>query len=106
MASLAVRRFLALCAVLALAEPLAAQGVPAAPLTVHSIWGSREYASDLVDITWMKDGNAYTVIEEDASRNTDLWRVDALTGRKQLLVRGADLVPPGGGGGGLSLIHI
>ena len=99
MASSAVRRFLAVCAVLALAEPLAAQGVQAPPLTVHSIWGSREYASDLVDITWMKDGNAYTVIEADASGNTDLWRVDALTGTRQLLVRGADLVPPGGGGG-------
>jgi dipeptidyl-peptidase 4 len=99
MVSSAVRRFLAVCAVIALAEPLAAQGVQAPPLTVHSIWGSREYASDLVDVTWMKDGNAYTVIEEDASGNTDLWRVDALTGTRQLLVRGADLVPPGGGGG-------
>src|SRR2546427_13170249 len=45
----------------------------------------------------MKDGKAYTAIEEDASGNTDLYRVDALTGTKQLLVRGADLVPPGGG---------
>src|SRR3989449_8752326 len=93
----AVRRFLAVCAVIAFVEPLAAQGVQAPPLTVHAIWGSREYASDLVDVTWMKDGKAYTAIEEDASGNTDLYRVDALTGTKQLLVRGADLVPPGGG---------
>src|SRR4029077_5786073 len=100
MFSSAVRRFLAVCAVIALAKPVAAQGVQTPPLTVHSIWGSREYVSDLVDIAWMKDGNAYTAIEEDASGNTDLWRVDALTGTRQLLVRGADLVPPGGGGGG------
>src|SRR6184192_871411 len=93
----AVRRFLAVCAVIAFVEPLAAQGVQAPPLTVHAIWGSREYASDLVDITWMKDGKAYTTIEQDASGNTDLYQVDALTGTKQLLVRGADLVPPGGG---------
>src|SRR2546426_5850864 len=93
----AVRRFLAVCAVIAFVEPLAAQGVQAPPLTVHAIWGSREYASDLVDITWMKDGKAYTAIEQDASGNTDLYQVDALTGTKQLLVRGADLVPPGGG---------
>src|SRR5205809_719897 len=45
----------------------------------------------------MKDGKAYTAIEEDATGNTDLYRVDALSGTKQLLVRGADLVPPGGG---------
>src|SRR5437879_13360061 len=45
----------------------------------------------------MKDGKAYTAIEQDASGNTDLYQVDALTGTKQLLVRGADLVPPGGG---------
>ncbi len=92
-----VRRFLAGCAVVAFVEPLAAQGVQAPPLTVHAIWGSREYASDLVDITWMKDGKAYTAIDQDASGNTDLYQVDALTGTKQLLVRGADLVPPGGG---------
>src|SRR5881409_1253666 len=93
----AVRRFLAVCAVIAFVEPLAAQGVQAPPLTVHAIWGSREYESDLVDITWMKHGKAYTAIEQDASGNTDLYQVDALTGTKQLLVRGADLVPPGGG---------
>src|SRR5256885_2387053 len=45
----------------------------------------------------MKDGKAYTAIEQDASGNTDLYQVDALTGTKQLLVRDADLVPPGGG---------
>src|SRR5881396_2405939 len=97
MVSSAVRRFLVVCAVIAFVEPLAAQGVQAPPLTVHAIWGSREYASDLVDITWMKDGKAYTAIEQDASGNTDLYQVDALTGTKQVLVRGADLVPPGGG---------
>src|SRR5881227_2312109 len=97
MVSAAVRRFVTVCAVIRLVGPLAAQGVQAPPLTVHSIWGSREYASDLVDVAWMKDGQAYTAVEEDASGNTDLYRVDALTGTKQLLVRGADLVPPGGG---------
>src|SRR5437764_10870994 len=44
----------------------------------------------------MKDGTAYTTIDEDASGNTDLYRVDAVTGAKRLLVRGADLVPGGG----------
>src|SRR5881394_60941 len=79
------------------AGPLLAQGVPAVPLAVHAIWGSREFASDLVELSWMKDGKAYTTVDADASGNTDLYRVDAVTGAKQLLVRGADLVPAGGG---------
>jgi len=97
MVSAAVRRFVAVCVLIQLAESLAAQGVQAPPLTVHAIWGSHEYASDLIEVAWMKDGKAYTAIEEDATGNTDLYRVDALSGAKQLLVRGTDLVPPGGG---------
>src|SRR6266576_744228 len=98
MVSAAVRRFTyVVCAVIPLGAPLAAQGVQAPPLSVHSIWGSPEYESDLVDVAWMKDGKAYTTLEEGASGNTDLYRVDALTGTKQLLVRGADLIGPGGG---------
>jgi len=85
----------AACAVVLAARPLLAQGVPAPPLAVHAIWGSREFASDLVELSWMKDGKAYTDVEEDASGNTDLYRIDAATGTKQLLVRGAGLVPPG-----------
>ena len=84
-----------LCAAV-VAGPLAAQGA-APPLTVHAIWGSPEFASDVVDVAWVKDGTAYTAIEEDASGNTDLYRVDAVTGTKRLLLRGADLVPPGAG---------
>src|SRR2546422_11629662 len=78
-----------------LAGPLAAQGVPAPPsLTVHTIWGTRDFASDLVSLAWMKDGKAYTTLD-DASGSSDLYRVDALTGKKDLLLRAADLVPPG-----------
>src|SRR3979490_3117401 len=95
MVSAAIRRFLVACALVQVAEPLAAQGVQAPPLTVHSIWGSREFAtdrvggpgpaggfqappltvhstrgprefaSDLVDVAWMKDGKAYTAVEAD-----------------------------------------
>jgi len=97
MVSAAARQLVVFCAFIFLAHPLVAQGVQAPPLTVHAIWGSREYASDLVDVAWTKDGKAYTALEEAAPGNTDLYRIDALTGTKQLLVRGADLVPPGGG---------
>src|SRR5256712_10630075 len=95
MISPAVRRCIVVCTVALLAGPLAAQGVPARPsLPVHTIWGTRDFASDLVSLAWMKDGKAYTTLD-DASGNSDLYRVDALTGKKDLLLRAADLVPPG-----------
>jgi len=94
MVSNAVRRLITVCAVFQIA-PLAAQGVHTPPLTVHTIWGSPEFVSDLVDIVWTSDGKAYTAMEENASGNTDVYRLDALTGTKALVVRGADLVPPG-----------
>src|SRR5690349_12372047 len=74
---------------------LAAQGVETSPLTVHAIWGSRDFASDLVDLAWTPDGKAYTAVEDDTSGTTDLYRIDAVGGAKQVLVRGRDLVPPG-----------
>ncbi|MGH7548368.1 MAG: S9 family peptidase [Gemmatimonadales bacterium] len=85
-------RPLALSLVVFLSARLTAQ-VPA--LTVHTIWGTREFASDVVTLTWMKDGTAYTTTDVDPSGNTDLYRVDAVSGKKELLVRGADLLPPG-----------
>ena len=78
-----------------LAGSLVAQATQAPVLTVHSIWGTREFASDLMSPTWTKDGAAYTTIETDSAGHTDLYRVDAVSGRKERLVRGADLVPPG-----------
>src|SRR5213594_878729 len=86
-----------LCLVVAVLHPapLVAQGVQAPALTVHSIWGTREFASDLVSLTWMKDGTAYTTTQTDSAGHTDLYRVDALSGKTQLLLRGTELVPPG-----------
>jgi dipeptidyl-peptidase 4 len=91
-----IHRFWAVSVAVLLSAPLAAQATQAPALTVHTIWGTREFASDLVSLTWMADGTAYTTTEEDSSGNTDLYRVDAVSGKRQLLVRGADLVPPGG----------
>src|SRR5437867_4168140 len=78
-----------------LAGSLVAQATQAPVLTVHSIWGTREFASDLVSPTWTKDGTAYTTIETDSAGHTDLYRVDAVSGKQERLVRGVDLVPPG-----------
>jgi dipeptidyl-peptidase-4 len=79
-----------------LARPLAAQAPPAPPLTVHNVFGTRDFANDLVEIQWMRDGGAYTILESNSSE-TDLYRVDALSGDRTLLVRGRDLVLPEGG---------
>ncbi len=75
-----------------LASPLAGQ---APELSVRSIFASREFANDLVDIQWMRDGSAYTVLDDSAGQ-TNLYRVDAASGGRTLLVRGEDLVPAGG----------
>src|SRR5437870_5503661 len=90
-----VRRLSAFLACVFLYHALAAQSVQTPSLTVHDVWGSGEYASDLVDLVWTSDGKAYTTVESEASGATDLYRVDAVGGGKQLLVRGRDLVPPG-----------
>src|SRR5438046_10110503 len=90
-----LRRLCLVALAVLLADPLVGQGVQAPTLTVHSIWGTREFASDLVSLTWMKDGAAYTTTREDSAGHTDLYRVDALSGKTQLLVRGRDLVPLG-----------
>src|SRR5881409_2293655 len=91
------RLFVISLAVLGVAPLVAQTPQAAAPpaLTVHSIWGTREFASDLVAPTWMKDGTAYTTTREDSAGHTDLYRVDALSGKTKLVVRGTDLVPPG-----------
>jgi dipeptidyl-peptidase-4 len=89
-----LRRLGAAIVILA-AGPLRAQGGATPPLTVHTIFGTREFESDLVALAWLPDGASYTTIEPDSAGNTDLYRVDAATGRRELLVRGADLVPPG-----------
>ncbi len=90
-----VRPYVALAAAFLLAGRLAAQGNSPPPLTVHAIWGTPAFASDLVPVAWSSDGKAYTTLDHDSSGATDLYRVDALTGRKDLLLRGADLVPSG-----------
>src|SRR5881628_2513072 len=90
-----LRRLCLVVVAVLLPAPLVAQGVQAPALTVHSIWGTREFASDLVSLTWMKDGTAYTTTQTYSAGHTDLYRVDALSGKTQLLLRGTELVPPG-----------
>src|SRR5213593_3037579 len=90
-----MRPSFAVAAIVLLTMPLAAQEAAAPALTVHAIWATREFASDLASFQWTADGAAYTTSDEDSAGNTDLYRVDAVSGKKERLVRSADLVPPG-----------
>jgi dipeptidyl-peptidase-4 len=82
----------ALTLLLLIGRPLAAQ---TPDLSVHSIFGSRDFAGDLVETQWDSDGASYTLLQTDDQDRSDLYRVDAASGSRTLLVRGADLVPPG-----------
>ena len=82
-----------LAVLLLLTRPLAGQ---APQLTVHAVFGSRDFANDLVETEWMREGGAYTYLRSDSADETDLYRVDAATGTRTLLVRGPELVPSAG----------
>src|ERR1700688_2909857 len=83
------RTLLALCVLLA--HPLAGQ---APELSVHSIFGTRDFAGDLVDLQWMRDGSAYTLLDDSAGQ-TNLYRVDPVSGNRAILLRGDGLIPAG-----------
>ncbi|HYK82636.1 MAG TPA: S9 family peptidase [Gemmatimonadales bacterium] len=83
-------------ALLLVARSLAAQAAPAPSLTVHTIWGAPQFTSDSVSVAWLPDGKSYTALDQDAAGHTDLYRVDAVTGRRDVLLHGADLVPAAG----------
>lgn len=87
-----MRRILLGIALPLLAVPAAAQ-VPR--LTVEAIFGSNQFASNLVPVQWSRDSRYYTVLEENGV-GADLYRVDARSGERELLVRGSELIPPGG----------
>ncbi len=88
-----IRRFLLGVAVQLLAMPLVAQ-VPR--LTVETIFGSSEFAGSLAPVRWSNDPRYFTTLERNGE-GTDLFRVDARSGDRELLVRGSDLIPPAGG---------
>ncbi len=84
-----------LATLLACAAAAAAQ-TPPAPLTVERIFGTKDFASRLEQVRWLADGTSFAVLEPATDGTTDLYRVDAVTGHRTVLLRGAALVPPGG----------
>ena len=63
---------------------------------MESIFGTDYFASELVPVQWSTDSRYFTATEEGAESTVDLYRVDARTGERDLVLRGADLTPPGG----------
>ncbi len=74
---------------------LAQEATAPPPLTIEQIYGSREYSVNRVQTNWTAGGRHYTVVERRGENQTDLYRVAARDGKRELLIRGADLMTPG-----------
>jgi len=90
-------------AVLGVFAGLAAQDKPADPgrLTLDRIFVSREFAPERFGpARWMSDGSSYTTLEPspEAKGGRDLVLYRAETGRREVLVSAAKLVPTGSSG--------
>ncbi|GBD32722.1 Dipeptidyl aminopeptidase 4 [bacterium HR33] len=83
---------LCLLAALAAAVELRAQG---GDFSVEGIFVRRAFAPQLVSLRWLPSGGAFVVLERGEGGTVDLYRVEASSGRRQLLLRGGELVPPG-----------
>ena len=83
---------IALFVLLLLAHSLTAQ---TSQLSLETIVGSNYFANDLVSVQWSTDGQYFTSTERGAGGTTDLYRVNARTGDRELLLSGAELVPRG-----------
>ena len=82
---------LTILAAITVAAPVAAQ-VP--ELSVERIFGSSDFSTERVSLDWMDDGRSYTTLERNGAL-TDLYRIDARSGERELLLSGADVVPAG-----------
>jgi dipeptidyl-peptidase-4 len=63
-------------------------------LTVESIFGSDEFASDIAPVIWSDDPAYFTELEQERG-TTNLYQIEARSGARTLLLRGSDLVPSG-----------
>jgi dipeptidyl-peptidase-4 len=63
-------------------------------LTVESIFGSDEFASDIAPVIWSDDPAYFTELKQERG-TTNLYQIEARSGARTLLLRGSDLVPSG-----------
>ena len=92
-------RFLGLVAACAAAVPIAGAEKREDPslLTVARIFASGEFQSQAFSARWLKDGSGYLTLEasQSGSGGRDIVLYDPETGRREVMVTAAHLVPPG-----------
>lgn len=66
-------------------------------LTVHRIFAAHEFEPEHVSARWLPDDSGYLVLERSKEPwgGQDLVRVDAASGKKEVLVSAGLLIPPG-----------
>jgi len=71
--------------------------VDEAVLTVDRIYGGSEFASKGFGGRWQEDGSAFTTLEKSAEHkeHRDIVRHDPASGKKEIMVSAAELIPPG-----------
>src|SRR4051794_21455744 len=90
------RSRLALVCCLALGIAAAAKAQDPSLLTLDRIISADEFRTEgFGPARWLEDGSGYTTLEA-AEGGRDLVKVDPATGRREVLVAGKSLVPPGG----------
>ncbi|MGH7658433.1 MAG: DPP IV N-terminal domain-containing protein, partial [Gemmatimonadales bacterium] len=83
--------------VFALPALLPAQAADSTLLSVHRIFGEREFRSESFGPTrWLEDGAAYTTVEDATEGGgRDIVRYDTRTGERTILVPAAQMTPAG-----------
>lgn len=79
-------------------SPLSAQTPDSTLLTLERIFSSREFAAERFGpARWVDNGAGYTTLESspETSGGTDIVRYETATGRREILVSAARLVPAG-----------
>ncbi|HEY6950960.1 MAG TPA: DPP IV N-terminal domain-containing protein, partial [Bacteroidota bacterium] len=91
------RTLICLWFVLSTFLPLLAQEKQGSMLTLDRIFKSREFSGDRFGPSrWLDDGSAYTTVEPSESQKgaRDIVKYDTKSGKKEVLVSAAKLIPP------------
>ncbi|MGH9892693.1 MAG: S9 family peptidase, partial [bacterium] len=82
---------------LILAAPVGAQQADSSLLSIHRIYGTREFRSQSFGpARWLGDGSAYTTLEDSAGdRGQNLVRYDSERGSREVLVAARQFIPQG-----------
>ncbi len=77
------------------AGPTGLRPAAAQELTLESIFGSTDLTPATYEVSWRTDGDGWTSVRADAQGQSELWYVEAATGREERLISSSELIPPG-----------